>query len=66
MREPLNGMTVFHHNNSETDFVYDEISTREAYLRGGITIDNGDTVVDVGANIGLSRSSSSKPSSGST
>ncbi|MFI7394902.1 amino acid adenylation domain-containing protein [Streptomyces tendae] len=53
LRELPNGMTVFHHNNSETDFVYDEIFTREAYLRGGITIDNGDTVVDVGANIGL-------------
>ncbi|WP_435881521.1 FkbM family methyltransferase [Streptomyces orinoci] len=46
-------MTVFHHNKSETDFVYDEIFTREEYLRGGITIDNGDTIVDVGANIGL-------------
>ncbi|WP_367140667.1 MULTISPECIES: amino acid adenylation domain-containing protein [Streptomyces] len=53
VRELPNGMTVFHHNTSETDFVYDEIFTREEYLRGGITIDNGDTIVDVGANIGL-------------
>ncbi|MEV5509853.1 non-ribosomal peptide synthetase [Streptomyces orinoci] len=53
LRELPNGMTVFHHNKSETDFVYDEIFTREEYLRGGITIDNGDTIVDVGANIGL-------------
>ncbi|WP_329619117.1 amino acid adenylation domain-containing protein [Streptomyces sp. NBC_01255] len=53
VRELPNGMTVFHHNKSETDFVYDEIFTREEYLRGGITIDDGDTIVDVGANIGL-------------
>ncbi|WP_371524578.1 amino acid adenylation domain-containing protein [Streptomyces sp. NBC_01283] len=53
VRELPNGMTVFHHNKSETDFVYEEIFTREEYLRGGITIDNGDTIVDVGANIGL-------------
>ncbi|NEE35838.1 FkbM family methyltransferase, partial [Streptomyces sp. SID7982] len=53
VRELPGGITVFHHNTSETDFVYDEIFTREEYLRGGITIDNGDTVVDVGANIGL-------------
>jgi amino acid adenylation domain-containing protein/FkbM family methyltransferase len=53
VHELPNGMEVFHHNASETDFVYDEIFTREEYLRGGITIDNGDTVVDVGANIGL-------------
>ncbi|MCX4904334.1 non-ribosomal peptide synthetase [Streptomyces sp. NBC_00878] len=53
IRELPNGMAVFHHNKGETDFVYDEIFTREEYLRGGITIDNGDTVVDVGANIGL-------------
>ncbi|MGW2748299.1 amino acid adenylation domain-containing protein [Streptomyces sp. NPDC001450] len=53
VRELPNGMAVFHHNPSETDFVYDEIFTREEYLRGGITIDNGDTIVDVGANIGL-------------
>ncbi|MEU8975768.1 amino acid adenylation domain-containing protein [Streptomyces monashensis] len=53
VRELPNGMAVFHHNTSETDFVYDEIFTREEYLRGGITIDNGDTIVDVGANIGL-------------
>ncbi|TMR06727.1 amino acid adenylation domain-containing protein [Actinomadura soli] len=48
-----NGMTVFHQNKSETDFVYDEIFTNLEYLRNGITIDDGDTIVDVGANIGL-------------
>ncbi|WP_017574076.1 FkbM family methyltransferase, partial [Nocardiopsis halotolerans] len=47
------GRTVFHHNKSETDFVYEEIFTDLEYLRHGITIDDGDCVFDVGANIGL-------------
>ncbi|UFQ20404.1 FkbM family methyltransferase [Streptomyces huasconensis] len=46
-------MTVFQQNKSETEFVYDEIFTHLEYLRNGITIDDGDTIVDVGANIGL-------------
>ncbi|MFF4614175.1 FkbM family methyltransferase, partial [Streptomyces albidoflavus] len=48
-----NGMTVFQQNRSETDFVYDEIFTHLEYLRNGITIEDGDTILDVGANIGL-------------
>ncbi|MGW6014890.1 amino acid adenylation domain-containing protein [Streptomyces sp. NPDC055210] len=48
-----NGLTVFQQNRSETDLLYDEIFTHPEYLRNGITIDDGDTVVDVGANIGL-------------
>ncbi|WP_159030240.1 non-ribosomal peptide synthetase [Streptomyces sp. CB01201] len=48
-----NGLTVFQQNKSETEFLYDEIFTHLEYLRNGITIDDGDTVVDVGANIGL-------------
>ncbi|MEV0321967.1 amino acid adenylation domain-containing protein [Streptomyces sp. NPDC050658] len=48
-----NGLTVFQQNKSETDFLYDEIFTHLEYLRNGITIEDGDTIVDVGANIGL-------------
>ncbi|WP_406346326.1 amino acid adenylation domain-containing protein [Streptomyces sp. NBC_00648] len=48
-----NGMTVFQQNRSETDFVYEEIFTNLEYLRNGITIRDGDTIVDVGANIGM-------------
>lgn len=37
----------------ETEFLYDEIFVRHAYLRHGITLEPGDTVFDVGANIGM-------------
>ncbi len=48
-----NGMAVSHLNKNETDYLYDEIFKRQAYLRHGITIKDGDCVFDVGANIGL-------------
>ena len=48
-----NGMAVCHLNRNETDYLYDEIFKREAYLRHGITLKDGDCVFDVGANIGL-------------
>ncbi len=47
-----NGAEVFGLNRGETLFVYDEIFGG-GYLRHGITVRDGDTVVDVGANIGL-------------
>ena len=48
-----NGMAVSHLNRHETDYLYDEIFKRQAYLRHGITLKDGDCVFDVGANIGL-------------
>ena len=48
-----NGMAVSHLNKNETDYLYDEIFKRQAYLRHGITLKDGDCVFDVGANIGL-------------
>ncbi|MFF7593365.1 FkbM family methyltransferase, partial [Kitasatospora purpeofusca] len=48
-----NGMTVFHQNRSETDFVFEEIFTHLEYLRNGITLPAGACIVDVGANIGM-------------
>jgi amino acid adenylation domain-containing protein/FkbM family methyltransferase len=48
-----NGMTVFHQNQSETDFVYQEIFCDDGYLRHGVRLQDGDCVFDVGANIGL-------------
>ncbi len=48
-----NGMVVSHLNRNETHYLYDEIFKRQAYLRHGITINNGDCIFDVGANIGL-------------
>ncbi len=48
-----NGMVVAHLNKSETEFVYKELWEEQAYLKHGITINEGDCIFDVGANIGL-------------
>jgi amino acid adenylation domain-containing protein/FkbM family methyltransferase len=48
-----NGMTLFYLNRSETDFMYHEIFEEQAYLKHGITLEDGACVFDVGANIGL-------------
>lgn len=47
------GSPVAHLNRYETDYIYNEIFVLQAYLRHGITIHNGDCIVDAGANIGL-------------
>jgi len=48
-----NGLQIVHLNRYETDYVYKEIFEDQCYLRHGIRLQDGDTVVDVGANIGL-------------
>ncbi|WP_334189202.1 amino acid adenylation domain-containing protein [Noviherbaspirillum sp.] len=48
-----NSMSVFHHNQSETEFLYKEIFADRSYLRHGIRIADGDCIFDVGANIGM-------------
>jgi FkbH-like protein/FkbM family methyltransferase len=48
-----NGLEIVHLNQYETDYLYQEIFRDECYLRHGIHIHDGDTVVDIGANIGL-------------
>jgi amino acid adenylation domain-containing protein/FkbM family methyltransferase len=47
------GSPVAHLNRGETDYIYQEIFVLQAYLRHGITLEDGDCVVDAGANIGL-------------
>ncbi len=48
-----NGIEVNELNDYETDYVYKEIFVDQCYLRHGVVIHNNDTVIDVGANIGL-------------
>jgi FkbH-like protein/FkbM family methyltransferase len=48
-----NGLEVAHLNAYETEYVYKEVFQDLCYLKHGIQIDDGDTVVDIGANIGL-------------
>ena len=47
------GSPVAHLNKNETDYIYNEIFVLQAYLRHGITVHDGDCIVDAGANIGL-------------
>ncbi len=48
-----NGLEVAHLNQSETDYLYQEIFQNQCYLKHGIEIEEGATVLDIGANIGL-------------
>jgi FkbM family methyltransferase len=48
-----NGIAITQLNKNETDYLYEEIFERQAYLKHGITIKDGDCIFDVGANIGL-------------
>ena len=47
------GSAVAHLNKNETAYIYNEIFVLQAYLRHGITIEDGDCIVDAGSNIGL-------------
>ena len=48
-----NGMAIAQLNQYETDYVYKEIFEDRCYLRHGICLEDGCTVIDIGANIGL-------------
>ena len=48
-----NNLAVVQMNRNETDFLYEEMFTSEAYFKHGVTVRDGDCVFDVGANIGL-------------
>ena len=48
-----NGLEIVHLNRYETDYVYQEIFEDQSYLRHDIQLADGDTVIDIGANIGL-------------
>ena len=48
-----NGLEIVHLNEYETNYVYKEIFEDRCYLRHGIQLHDGDTVIDIGANIGL-------------
>ncbi|HEV7518278.1 MAG TPA: amino acid adenylation domain-containing protein, partial [Thermoanaerobaculia bacterium] len=53
LHELPDGTVVAHRNRGETEFLYREIFAGEGYLRHGLALADGDTVFDVGANIGL-------------
>ena len=43
-----NGLTVFHQNQSETEFVYQEIFEDEVYLKHGVTLRDGTVSLTLG------------------
>lgn len=48
-----NGQSVYHLNQYETDFMYDEIFNKKIYVPDGILLNEASLVIDIGANIGL-------------
>ncbi len=48
-----NGLEVSTVNDREADFIYQEIFLEDSYFRFGVDLREGDTVFDVGANIGM-------------
>ncbi|HEU4435170.1 MAG TPA: amino acid adenylation domain-containing protein, partial [Pyrinomonadaceae bacterium] len=48
-----NGIRMYQLNRNETDVLYQEIFEQQSYLRHGVTVQDGDCVFDVGANIGM-------------
>ncbi|WET81661.1 amino acid adenylation domain-containing protein [Amycolatopsis sp. QT-25] len=48
-----NGIELADINEYETEYLFDEVFERDTYLRHGIEIGAGASVVDVGANIGM-------------
>ena len=47
------GSPVAHLNKNETSYIYNEIFVLQAYVRHGISIRDGDCIIDAGSNIGL-------------
>lgn len=48
-----NGLEFFQHSAAETKYVYQEIFEDRVYFRHGINLNSGESVFDIGANIGL-------------
>ena len=48
-----NGLQIVHINKNETDLLYRDIFIDESYVKCGISLSDGDVILDIGANIGL-------------
>jgi FkbM family methyltransferase len=48
-----NGMEIAYQSRAEVDFFYKDIFEKQIYLKHGVALHDGDTVFDVGANIGF-------------
>ncbi len=48
-----NGMSVSFDSWSEIEYLYKEVFSDETYLGGGVEIQDGATIIDLGANVGM-------------
>ncbi|MEH1793198.1 MULTISPECIES: FkbM family methyltransferase [unclassified Nostoc] len=48
-----NNLECYYLGKEETEYIFSEIFTEQQYFRYGITLNEGDCIFDVGANIGL-------------
>ncbi|AJQ95098.1 SDR family NAD(P)-dependent oxidoreductase [Gynuella sunshinyii] len=48
-----NGLEIAHLNSYESHYLYNEIFVEKTYLKKGITVERGEVVIDIGANIGM-------------
>ncbi|WP_333748589.1 amino acid adenylation domain-containing protein [Streptomyces sp. IBSBF 2394] len=53
LHELPNGMTVGGRNKSNISYLYDEIFEQREYARGGVSVDDGACIVDVGGHVGM-------------
>jgi FkbM family methyltransferase len=53
LRFPCGLTCVTKGNPQETELMYNEIFVSKDYTSGGITVDSGNTVIDIGANVGM-------------
>jgi len=50
---PCGLICVTNSNPMETELMYNEIFVNKHYMLGGITVDSGNMVIDIGANVGM-------------
>lgn len=48
-----NGLRIKHVSKPDVPFLYREVFEEQSYIQHGISLGKGDTVLDIGANIGL-------------
>ncbi|EPH46596.1 non-ribosomal peptide synthetase [Streptomyces aurantiacus] len=53
LHELPNGMVMAGRNKSNMTYLYDEIFQRGEYARGGVRIDDGARIIDVGGHVGM-------------
>lgn len=48
-----NGLSVKHVSTQDLRFLYDEVFVQKCYLQHGLQLRPGDTVLDIGAHVGI-------------